>query len=88
MMFGAPDPTVGRGIILFAILMLGLSLFAGFGRQSWRDAILWLSIAIFMVCYGLIMLNKLPHLHRLLLIVGLASGVVGFGLAVASMLGA
>jgi hypothetical protein len=73
--------TTGRGLLLFAVLMLGLGLFVGLVRQAWQDAALWLAAAIFMACYGTIMLGALPQLHRLLLVIGLITGVIAIGLA-------
>jgi hypothetical protein len=68
-------------MLLFAALMLGLAIFLGLGRQAWREAIFWLAIAVFMACYGTLTLNTLPALHRLVLLLGLAAGMVAFGLA-------
>ncbi len=80
------DPTTGRGLLIFAAIIFVFGLFVGIAQQALRDAVTLLSIAVFMGCYGVIMLNKLPHLHRGLLILGLASGVAGFVVAVLMML--
>lgn len=80
------DRTLGRGLLLFAALMLGLSVYLGvvqglrLGR--WQDALLWLAVAIFMACHGLITLGALPRWQRLLLVVGLVAGVVALLIAV------
>ena len=86
-MFNPSNPAMGRGMLLFAVIALGLGLAVGVGRQAWREAALWLALAIFCACYGAITLNALPRLHRLLLIVGLAAGGVAFWLALQASLG-
>jgi hypothetical protein len=80
-MLNPNDRTTGRGLLLFAALMLGLGLFAGAVRGAWRDAGLWLALAVFMACYGALLLDRLPQLRRLLLAVGLVAGALAFGLA-------
>jgi uncharacterized membrane protein len=82
-----PSHPGGRAMLLFAALMLGLAIFLGVGRQSWREAAFWLAIAVFMGCYGALTLNALPRLHRLLLIAGLVAGAVAFGLALQASFG-
>ena len=86
-MFNPSNPVMGRGMLLFAVIALGLGIAVGVERQAWREAILWLGLAIFCACYGAITLNALPRLHRLLLIVGLAAGGVAFWLALQASLG-
>lgn len=86
-MFDPSNPAMGRGMLLFAAIALGLSIAVGFGQQSWRDALFWLALAIFSGCYGAITLDALPRLHRLLLIVGLGAGGVVFWLALQASLG-
>ena len=81
------NPTVGRGTLMFAALVFGLSIFLGLARGDWRAAIFWLAISRFMACYGALMLNVVPRLHRLLLIVGLLAGGVAFWLALQASLG-
>ncbi|HEX6288743.1 MAG TPA: hypothetical protein VFZ66_06105 [Herpetosiphonaceae bacterium] len=81
------NPTVGRGALLFAALMFGLSIFLGVARRDWREAIFWLAISLFMACYGGLMLNVVPQIHRLLLIVGLLAGGVAFWMALQASFG-
>ncbi len=85
-MFDPSRRTTGRGLLLFAAIMLGLGLLLGITRRAWQDAVLWLAIAVFMACYGVIMLGALPRLHRLLLIVGLLAGGVALWLALVTSL--
>jgi len=72
-MLNPPDNTTGRGLLLFAALMFGLT-----GYLAWRgnfyDAALWLAFAVCITCYGFIILNLFPRLHRLLLGIGLVAG--------------
>ncbi len=80
-MLNPSNPTTGRGLLLFAGLMLGFGLFVGVGQHAWWDAAFWLSLAGFMACYGALMLDVLPQLQRLLLVLGLASGGLALVLA-------
>lgn len=79
---------MGRGMLLFAAIALGLSITMGVRQQAWRDVAFWLALAIFTGCYGAITLNALPRLQRLFLILGLAAGGVVFSLALQASLGA
>lgn len=85
-MLNPSNPTLGRGLLLFAALLLGLSGYLAaveglpFGR--WHDAGMWLAVAIFMACYGLITLGALERWHRLLLLLGFVAGGVAFSFAV------
>jgi hypothetical protein len=72
----------GRAMLLFAALMLGLALWIGLGRGQWADTGLWFGLAGFFACYGGLMDGAPERWHRLLLIAGLASGVVAFVFAV------
>jgi hypothetical protein len=85
-MFDPSRRTTGRGLLLFAAIMLGLGLVLGVTQQAWQDAALWLAIAVFMACYGIIMLGVLQRLHRLLLIVGLLAGGTALWLALVTSL--
>lgn len=85
-MFDPSRRTTGRGLLLFAIIMLGLAIFLGVRQQAWQDAALWLAISIFMACYGIIMLGTLQRLHRLLLIIGLLAGGAALWLALMASL--
>jgi hypothetical protein len=76
------DPATGRSLLIFAAIIFGFGLFWGVTRQTWQDATLLLSIAVFMGCYGTIMLNALPRLHRWLLLIGLVAGGTAFMVAV------
>jgi hypothetical protein len=80
-MFNPSDPATGRGLLLFALFLLGLGLFLGVARSQWVEAALWVSLAIFLGCYGAIMRDLLPHLHRVLLVIGFAAGGIAFVLA-------
>ena len=86
-MFDPSNPGMGRGMLLFAAIALGLALVVGFGQQSWRGAAFWLALAIFAACYGALLLGVLPRFQRLFLIVGLAAGGVAFWLALQASLG-
>jgi hypothetical protein len=74
-------------MLLFAVVALGLAIALGVRQQSWREAVLWLSLAIFSACYGGIVLGVSARLQRPLLIAGLAAGGVAFWLALQSSLG-
>lgn len=74
------NPTLGRGLLLFAALIGGLSAVLAV-QGSWRDAALWFAVSIVAACYGLITLNWLQGQQRWLLVLGLAAGVTAFGLA-------
>jgi hypothetical protein len=80
------DPATGRGLLIFAVIIFVFGLFIGIVRQAWQDATMLLSIAILMSCYGAIMLNALPRLHRWLLLIGLVTGATAFVVAVFMML--
>ena len=86
-MLNPSDPTTGRGLLLFAGLMLGFGLFVGVTQQAWWDAAFWLSLAGFMACYGALMLDLLPRLQRLMLVLGLASGGLAVLLALRMTIG-
>ncbi len=68
------------------MLLLGLSAFLAW-QQAWRDAALWLAIAVFAACYGTIQLDLASRWRTLWLGMGLAAGGAAFFVAVASMLG-
>ena len=88
-MHGMFDPsrrTTGRGLLIFAVIMLGFGLVLGIAEQAWREAALWLSIAVFMACYGLIMLGVPERFHRLFLVLGLLAGAAALWLAVTTSL--
>lgn len=80
------NQTLGRGLLLFAALMLGLSGYLGMVQGArlgqWRDAGLWLAVAIFMACHGLITLGVWARWQRLLLLLGFASGAAALWIAV------
>ncbi|GAC1357371.1 MAG: hypothetical protein NVSMB42_16410 [Herpetosiphon sp.] len=80
-MHGPSTPALGRGMLLFGALMLGLALYLVWTHQ-WLNAGLWLTVAVFSGCYGAIV--SLPHRRwdKLLLLVGLLAGVIAFCLAV------
>ena len=80
-MYTPTDPSTGRGVTLFALLMLALGLLTGLTRGAWLDAALWLALGLFLGCYGLITLDRWPRYRRVLLALGLLSGVLAFGLA-------
>ncbi len=88
MMHGEGDPTTGRGMLLFAAIMFGFGLYVGISGPNWEGATLWLALAGFMGCFGALMLNLLPRLHRALLVVGFIAGALAFVLAVRMTLGA
>ena len=77
---------LGRGLLLFAALMLGLSgylaLAQGLPLGRWLDAAMWLAVAILSACYGLITLDALTRWHRPLLFVGCIAGGAALWIAV------
>lgn len=84
-MLDPSNRTAGRGLLLFAALMLGLSLYLGategLRAARWLPAAFWLAIAVLMACYGALLLGLLARAPRLLLIVGLGAGLAAFWLA-------
>ncbi len=78
---------MGRGALLFAALMLGFAIVLGAWQHAWRDAAFWLAIAVFMACYGMLIANMLPRLHRVLLVVGVIAGGSAFWLALQAAFG-
>ena len=76
-MFDPMDRITGRGMLLLAVLLAGLSVFLAV-RQTWRDAGLWLSAAIFLACYGAVQLDLLPRWRKLWLALGLLAGAAAF----------
>jgi hypothetical protein len=79
-MLNPSDPTVGRGLVLFAAIMFAFSIFLA-TRGAWQDASLWSTVSIFLACFGLITLDWLPRLRRLFLVVGLTAGIAAFAVA-------
>ncbi len=86
-MFHPSGSSAGKGILVFALIMLALGLWTGVSRRAWTDAMLWIAIAIFLGSYGAISADLLPRFRRALLIAGLAAGVLAFALALITMLG-
>lgn len=82
-MFDPSSRGTGRGLLLFAVLMLGLSGFLAL-REMWRDAALWLAAAIFAACYGAVQLDLVPRLRTVWLVLGLAAGGAAFLIALSS----
>lgn len=80
-MHGPPEMPMGRGMLLFAALMLVLALWISLGRGEWAAAGLWYALAAFFACYGAIISGALERWRQLLLALGLVSGVVAFGYA-------
>lgn len=78
-MLNPMDRTTGRGLVLFAVLLAGLSAFLAV-RQAWSDAAVWLAVAIFLACYGMIQLNLLPRWRKAWLALGLAAGIAAFAI--------
>ncbi len=81
-MHGPPQTTTGRGLLLFAAIMLALALWLSVGRGEWLASGMWFALAIFFACYGSIMSGVLERWRALLLALGMASGIVAFGYAV------
>jgi hypothetical protein len=80
-MHGPPDTQTGRGMLLFGALVLVLAVWMSLGRGDWAGASLWFALAAFLGCYGAMMAGLLPRWQRVLLVIGLLSGVVAFVLA-------
>ena len=81
-MHGPPEMPMGRGMLLFAVLMLALAPWVSLGRGEWAASGLWYALAAFFACYGAIMSDALDRWRRLLLAIGLISGVAAFAYAV------
>jgi len=79
-MFDPLDRTTGRGLLLFAGLLVGLSAFL-IVQRLWNDAALWLAAAIFLACYGMVQLDLLPRWRKLWLVLGLGAGAATFVIA-------
>lgn len=86
-MFNPSGTSTGKGILIFALIMLALGLWTGASRRAWADAMLWIAIAVFLASYGAISADLLPRFRRALLITGLIAGVLAFALALIAMLG-
>ena len=84
-MHGPPDDHMGRGMLLFAALMLVLALWMSIGGNQWRDAVLWYALAIFFGSYGALLGGASERWHRPLLVLGLAAGLVAFVAALRSV---
>jgi hypothetical protein len=80
-MHGPPDIHTGRGMLLFAALMLVLALWISVGRGDWTGAWLWFALAVFLGCYGVMMAGLMARWQRFLLVLGLLSGLAAFVLA-------
>jgi hypothetical protein len=74
------DRTTGRGLLLFAGLLVALSAFLVVQRL-WNDAALWLPAAVFLTCYGMIQLDLLPRWRKTWLVLGLSAGTATFVIA-------
>jgi hypothetical protein len=72
-MFDPLDRTTGRGLLLFAGMLVGLSAFL-IVQRLWNDAALWLAAAITLACYGTVQLDLLPHWRKTWLVLGLGAG--------------
>ncbi len=86
-MFDPMDRTTGRGLLLLAGLLAGLSAFLAV-QQTWRDAGLWLSAAVFLACYGAVQLDLLPRWRKAWLALGLLAGAAAFVIVLLNTLGA
>ncbi len=86
-MFDPMDRTTGRGLLLLAGLLAGLSAFLAV-QQTWRDASLWLSAAVFLACYGAVQLDLLPRWRKAWLALGLLAGAAAFVIVLLNTLGA
>ena len=86
-MINPGDPATGKGLLIFAGFLGVLASVLGFGRGAWRDAALWLALAVVLACYGAIILNLLPHFQRWLLILGIVAGGIALWLAVQASFG-
>ncbi len=80
-MHGPPDTQTGRGMLLFAAVVLFLALWMSLARGQWAEAALWYALATFLGCYGAMMGGAPERWHRILLVLGLGAGVIAFGLA-------
>lgn len=77
-----PQETTGRGLLLFAALMLALALWISVGRGEWLASGMWFALAIFFACYGSIMNGALERWRTILLALGLAGGITALGYAI------
>lgn len=80
------NQALGRGLLLFAALMLGLSGYLavaqGLPLGRWLDTAMWLAVSILSACYGLITLGALARWHRPLLLLGCIAGAAALWIAV------
>ena len=70
---------MGRGMLIFAALMLALGLYLLATRQ-WLNGLLWLTIAIFIGCYGTLMSSRSSRWDKILLGIGALAALTAFGL--------
>lgn len=80
-MHGPPDSSMGRGMFLWAALILVLALWISVGQGRWGDAVMWYAVALFSACFGGLLGGVGERWHRPLLIVGLFAGIVAFVMA-------
>lgn len=80
-MHGPPNLQTGRGMLMAGGIILILALWMSVGRGEWLQSGLWYALAIFLVTFGSLMSDATARWRRVLLVVGLASGMVAFGFA-------
>ena len=84
MMHGPPNVHTGRGLLIFAAVLVVLALWMSFINQQWLDAGLFFALGIVFGCYGAILNNYAAEWQRILLGVGLVAGIAAFVLALRS----
>ena len=83
-MFNPSSRITGQALLFFGALLLGLSAFSAW-QQAWRDAALWLAVAVFAACYGTIQLDLASRWRTLWLVLGLCGGGMALLIALISM---
>jgi Na+/H+ antiporter NhaD/arsenite permease-like protein len=83
-MLGPPNAHSGRGLMIFAAVLVVLALWMSLGNQQWLQAALFGSLAVMFGCYGAMLNDLFPRGQRVLLVVGLVAGVTAFVLALRS----
>ncbi len=76
-----PGPQSSRGMLVIGVITGLIALWISFVQGAWIDAALWYAVAIFAGSFGGLLGNAPERWHRPLVVLGLAAGVLAFGLA-------
>lgn len=80
-MHGPPNVHTGRGLLLFAGVLVVLALWISVIDQQWAQGALFFALAVVFGAYGLILNNHAPRWQPVLLGIGAVAGIVAFVLA-------